>query len=67
MATRLTSYGDQNFALRVAVQQAYDRITKEIYDYDAEKTERVYDNMYEGNLTLDWELEHPTGIEPLIP
>lgn len=63
---RLTSVGDQNYALRKAVENAAAAMAAQIYDWPAEKTRRYYANLWNGTLKLDLSshLVHPEGIEP---
>lgn len=61
---KLHTYGDQNYALRQAVMQAAEAMTRQIYDWPPEKTARYYGELFEGRSSLRLDLTHPEGIDP---
>jgi hypothetical protein len=61
---RLTTYRDQNFALRQAVKEAADRAAEDIFEWGPGKTATHYEAMYEGDTWFGLELKHPEEIEP---
>lgn len=66
---RMTSWVDQNYALRQAVHEAAQKMARAIYEWSPEKTERYYYELAEGNSKLSLDLVHPNierSHEPMV-
>ncbi len=56
---KLTTHTDQNYALRLAISTAADKMASEVQNWNAEKTARYYYELSEGHSNLSLSLEHP--------
>lgn len=64
-SSQLSTITDKRYAIRIAISRACETIEADVWEWDDEKIERMYGNLRDGRLTLDWGLKHPDDIEPI--
>ena len=54
---------DQRHMLRVAVERAATEIIDSFWDGDRDRIARLFHNLGDGSLTIQWDLKYPEDVE----